>query len=60
MTLFKEISNKNVNLLFDINNKAKSMVGLDLPIISVSHCMTKLIQGKPKKYIVLNARTHAG
>ena len=54
MILFKETASKNGFLEFDINTKTKSMVGLDLPMISVNHCMTKLVQEKKKSLKALN------
>lgn len=37
------------------------MCGLDLPLLSASHRMADLVHSQaPRKYIIINARTHSG
>lgn len=37
------------------------MCGLDIPLVTVQHKMSKLIhETKKKKFIIVNARTHSG
>jgi hypothetical protein len=54
------LAEKGGNLHFDVNNSYRSMCGLDLPVISVKHCLSRLLQGQIRKFIVINARTHPG
>lgn len=36
------------------------MCGLDLPLITIEHKMSKLVHEQSKKVVIINARTHSG
>lgn len=45
----------------DLGELGRSSCGLDLPLLTVEHNMAKLVHaGAPKRYVIVNARTHSG